>query len=252
MIKQPPKKILFSQVKVLMKGNNNSKTLAFAKIQLLFTRKSIILCVFLVATVLVGCSSARSRGRHGESFNLSKECYHRYSNKDHHQTFSDWLYHKNSSHYSPISPTYHQALIKIQAENLAHGLQVTSGVSSCNSRKMRVISASTPLRERALCQFEYVLNYKPNRIPSTLTEVRCSCQRPSHQLIGKRMFECEPLRYQVRVLLFDEQCSTYVEETETISLACIPVQQANTNANSQSELSNLLIPIPAEAPYQNL
>ena len=56
MIKQPPKKILFSQVKVLMKGNNNSKTLAFAKIQLLFTRKSIILCVFLVATVLVGCS----------------------------------------------------------------------------------------------------------------------------------------------------------------------------------------------------
>lgn len=42
------------------------------------------------------------------------ECYHRYSNKDHHQTFSDWLYHKNSSHYSPISPTYHQALIKIQ------------------------------------------------------------------------------------------------------------------------------------------
>lgn len=38
-------------------------------------------------------------------------------------------------------------------------------------------------------------------------------------------FECEPLRYQVRVLLFDEQCSTYVEETETISLACIPVQQ---------------------------
>lgn len=63
------------------------------------------------------------------------------------------------------------------------------------------------------------------RIPSTLTEVRCSCPRPAHQLVGKRMFECEPLRYQVRVLLFDSECLTYVEHTETLALACIPVLQ---------------------------
>lgn len=27
---------------------------------------------------------------------------------------------------------------------------------------MKVVSSTTPLRERALCQFEYILNYKPN------------------------------------------------------------------------------------------
>lgn len=213
--------------------------------------KSIILGTLLVATFLATCSGARHK-RHGEAFDLSNECYNRYANKDHHQSFADWLYHKNSSHYSPILPAYHQALIKLQAENLKHGLQVTSGVSSCNTRKMKVVNANTPLRERALCQYEYVLNYKPNRIPSTLTEVRCSCPRPSHLVTGRRLFECQPLRYQVRVLLFDEQCSTYVEETETISMACITVLQANTNANIENERDSLLIPIPAEAPFQNL
>jgi len=44
-------------------------------------------------------------------------------------------------------------------------------------------------------------------------------------MVGNRMFECEPLRYQVRVLLFDPQCLTYVEHIETIALACLPVIQ---------------------------
>lgn len=46
-------------------------------------------------------------------------------------------------------------------EEIKHGEQVTSGASSCNSRKMTVISSETPLRERALCKFEYILNYNP-------------------------------------------------------------------------------------------
>uniref|UniRef100_A0A183BLX0 Protein spaetzle 5 n=1 Tax=Globodera pallida TaxID=36090 RepID=A0A183BLX0_GLOPA len=166
---------------------------------------------------------------------------------DHHSSLLHWLHWKNSSHYSPISPSYQQALLKLRAQELSHGLQVTSGASSCNSRKMKVISASTPLRERALCQFEYVLNYKPNRIPSTFTEVKCSCPRPSIRMVGNRMFECEPLRYQVRVLLFDPQCSTYAEHTETIALACVPVMQANTNAEGDSD-EDIAIPVPAEQP----
>lgn len=98
---------------------------------------------------------------------------------DHHQSFSEWLHRKNTSHYSPIIPSYHQALLKIQVfrnklkgnntvtieffqeGGLRHGEQVTSGASSCNTRKMSVISAETPLRERALCKFEYILNYNP-------------------------------------------------------------------------------------------
>ncbi|KAL3084563.1 hypothetical protein niasHS_008255 [Heterodera schachtii] len=183
-----------------------------------------------------------------QQFTLREECYHRYANSDHHSSLLHWLHRKNASHYSPISPSYQQALLKLRAQELTHGLQVTSGASSCNSRKMKVISASTPLRERALCQFEYVLNYKPNRIPSTFTEVKCSCPRPSIRMVGNRMFECEPLRYQVRVLLFDPECSTFTEHTETIALACVPVLQANTNAEGRDSDEDIAIPVPAEQP----
>lgn len=44
---------------------------------------------------------------------------------------------------------------------LRHGEQITTSSSSCNSKKLDVISAETPLRERALCKFEYILNYNP-------------------------------------------------------------------------------------------
>lgn len=48
--------------------------------------------------------------------------------------------------------------------SLKHGEQITTSSSSCNSKKLDVISAETPLRERALCKFEYVLNYNPRVI----------------------------------------------------------------------------------------
>ncbi|KAK6053505.1 hypothetical protein COOONC_08990 [Cooperia oncophora] len=108
---------------------------------------------------------------------------------------------------------------------LRHGEQITTSSTSCNSKKLEVISAETPLRERALCKFEYILNYNPRRLPAALTEVKCSCHRSNSRLVGKRVFECEHLRYQVRVLLFDETCNTFREHTETIALACIPVIQ---------------------------
>uniref|UniRef100_A0AC34QKQ7 Uncharacterized protein n=1 Tax=Panagrolaimus sp. JU765 TaxID=591449 RepID=A0AC34QKQ7_9BILA len=189
---------------------------------------------------LVQCRHKRS-----ENFELKEECFYRYANMDHHQSFSEYLHRKNTSHYSPIIPSYHQALLKLQMEGLRHGEQVTSGASSCNTRKMSVISSETPLRERALCKFEYILNYNPKRIPAALTEVKCSCPRPSTRLVGKRIFECEPLRYQVRVLLFDDECQTYAEHEETVSLACIPVVQANVNTDGDADV---MIPIKAEIP----
>ncbi|VDM38097.1 unnamed protein product [Toxocara canis] len=175
----------------------------------------------------------------------AEECFHRYSDLDHHRSFTEWLHKKNSSHYSPIVPSYHQALLKLQLSGLRDGEQVTSGASACNSRKMSVISSETPLRERALCKFEYILNYNAKRIPAALTEVKCSCARPSSRLVGKKIFECEPLRYQIRVLLFDDQCQTYSEHVETIALACIPVVQANANADGDVDF---LQPIKAQAP----
>ncbi|KAI6177455.1 hypothetical protein M3Y97_00909100 [Aphelenchoides bicaudatus] len=201
--------------------------------------------VCLLLTTLLQPVSCRDR-RSVDEFQVKEECFHRYQDTDHHKSFAEWLHRKNTSHYSPILPSYSQALLKLQMEEIKHGEQVTSGASSCNSRKMTVISSETPLRERALCKFEYILNYNPQRIPAALTEVKCSCPRPSTRLVGRRIFECEPLRYQIRVLMFDEKCETYVEKIEEIALACIPVVQANVN-NADGD-TDFMIPIKAEVP----
>ncbi|KAH7708648.1 Protein T22H6.1 [Aphelenchoides avenae] len=219
-----------------------------------WTSICILLCNLCIIPV-----SARHR-RSSESTEVPGECFHRYTNQDHHQSLAEWIHRKNSSHYSPISPSYHQALIRLPVLHFEHmaslpsalkmdglrdGQQVTTGSSACNSRKMPVISSETPLRDRALCKFEYVLNYNPKRIPAALTEVKCSCPRPSTRLTGNRIFECEPLRYQVRVLMLDDECNTYAEHTETVSLACIPVIQANANADGEADY---MIPIKSEVP----
>ncbi|KAL7075807.1 hypothetical protein ACQ4LE_005139 [Meloidogyne hapla] len=240
------------------KNNTRTKTLGILRTEksrnISHSRLLPLVVLFLVCYIPLMANARQRRlldGPEGESLpnseiTLPEECYHRYSNTDHHSSLMHWLHRKNSSHYSPISPSYQQALLKLQAQELAHGVQVTSGASSCNTRKMKVISATTPLRERALCQFEYILNYNPQRIPSTFTEVKCSCPKPSVRMVGNRMFECEPLRYQVRVLLFDPQCLTYVEHIETIALACLPVIQANTNAEGESD--EAMVQVPADAP----
>ncbi|KAI1725670.1 interleukin-17 domain-containing protein [Ditylenchus destructor] len=206
------------------------------------------LCLTFYSILFNNCVSCRLHKRilpsnHSDNFAIAEECYHRYEHSDHYQTLVDWLHRKNESHYSPISPSYNEALLKIRTSEMVDGLQITTGASTCNSRKMKAVVPTTPLRERALCQFEYILNYNPNRIPSTLTEVKCSCQHPSHRLVGKRPFECEPLHYNVRVLLFDTKCQTFIEDTETIAMACIPVSQASIKTDDDADLL-----IPASAP----
>uniref|UniRef100_A0A914DZS7 Uncharacterized protein n=1 Tax=Acrobeloides nanus TaxID=290746 RepID=A0A914DZS7_9BILA len=80
-----------------------------------------------------------------------------------------------------------------------------------------------PLHEKSLCPFEYVLNYNPRRIPAALTEVKCSCQKPSAKLIRGHAMECQPFKYDVRVLMFNDECSSFTEHVETITFACIPI-----------------------------
>uniref|UniRef100_A0A1I7US75 Spaetzle domain-containing protein n=1 Tax=Caenorhabditis tropicalis TaxID=1561998 RepID=A0A1I7US75_9PELO len=176
----------------------------------------------------------------------TEECYHKYNEENHYKVFSEFLNRKNSSHYSPIAPSYQQALLRLQVKGLKHGEQITKSSAKCNSKKLDTISAATPLRERALCKFEYVLNYNPKRLPAALTEVKCSCPRPNPKLVGKRIFECEHLRYQVRVLMWDDSCNTFREHVETISLGCIPVIQANAFADEGDE--DFVYTIKAEIP----
>ncbi|GMT36287.1 hypothetical protein PFISCL1PPCAC_27584, partial [Pristionchus fissidentatus] len=199
---------------------------------------------FLVIIHLSGVAEGFYRIRrtgHGDLVG-PQECFHRFSGDgaDFERTMINWVHRKNTTHYSPIMPSYHSALLKLQVDSLRHGEQVTTSSSSCDSKKVDQISPETPLRERALCKFEYVLNYNPRRIPAALTETRCSCKRPNSKLVGRKIFECEPLKYHIRVLMFDETCERYVEYTELIALACIPVVQANAMADGQEDF---IVPI---------
>ncbi|GMR61042.1 hypothetical protein PMAYCL1PPCAC_31237, partial [Pristionchus mayeri] len=201
---------------------------------------SALLVIIHLSGAVEGFYRIRRTG-HGELIG-PQECYHRFSGNgaDFERTLINWLHRKNTTHYSPITPSYHSALLKLQGDTLRHGVPVTTSSSSCDSKKVDQVSPETPLRERALCKFEYVLNYNPRRIPAALTEVRCSCKRPNSKLVGRKIFECEPLKYHIRVLMFDDNCSEYVEYTETIALGCIPVVQANAMADGQEDF---IVPI---------
>uniref|UniRef100_A0A1I7SJR5 SCP domain-containing protein n=1 Tax=Bursaphelenchus xylophilus TaxID=6326 RepID=A0A1I7SJR5_BURXY len=58
--------------------------------------------------------------RHVEGAKLKDECFHRYQNKDHHTSLAEWIHRKNTSHYSPIIPSYSQALIKIEVSQQSY------------------------------------------------------------------------------------------------------------------------------------
>uniref|UniRef100_A0A914D7U7 Uncharacterized protein n=1 Tax=Acrobeloides nanus TaxID=290746 RepID=A0A914D7U7_9BILA len=62
-------------------------------------------------------------------------------------------------------------------------------------------------------------------MPSTLIEAACTERRPRYELTGRKMLECQPLQYKIRVLKFDKECDSFKEQEETISLACVPVLQ---------------------------
>ncbi|KAL3071131.1 hypothetical protein niasHS_015873 [Heterodera schachtii] len=182
-----------------------------------------------------------------EGITLHNECYFRYAETDHHYAFLRWLHHKNVSHYTPISPSYEKILRRVQPDDIKNGLQITMGTQhgqqqSCDirHRRMKPVHPNMPIIDRALCQYEYILNYKPNRIPATLSEVKCICARPF--TIGATRFECEPLYYHVRVLLFENDCLNYVEHTEKVAFACVPVFKPSI------EYEDSFIDVPAEEP----
>uniref|UniRef100_A0A7E4W583 Secreted protein n=1 Tax=Panagrellus redivivus TaxID=6233 RepID=A0A7E4W583_PANRE len=86
---------------------------------------------------------------------------------------------------------------------------------------------------RAICPFRSYDDIDKQRIPMRITKVECLCNPTAKN--GKRnSLGCEKMIYRMPVLKFDAACSEYVETTEDVVLACVPVfstrRTVNTNA----------------------
>ncbi|CAK5091516.1 unnamed protein product [Meloidogyne enterolobii] len=100
-------------------SRNNSNSQLLSKIVVLFLLCYIPLMVNArQRRLLDGESSSEGESLPNSEITLPEECYHRYSNTDHHSSLMHWLHRKNSSHYSPISPSYQQALLKLQVKKI--------------------------------------------------------------------------------------------------------------------------------------
>uniref|UniRef100_A0A914VLY8 Uncharacterized protein n=1 Tax=Plectus sambesii TaxID=2011161 RepID=A0A914VLY8_9BILA len=159
------------------------------------------------------------------------ECISLYPQQKHYRSFSEWINFHNRSNIASIIPSEH-TLHLVENYQLQHGDKLTkSAVGDCTTTfDKEIISVDTPLKERALCPFHYTINYNPLRVPAALTQVKCSCDEARHRTIASKI-ECEPYHYDIRVLLFDTSCQSFVETTESIALACLPVLQPSAAAS---------------------
>lgn len=88
------------------------------------------------------------------------------------------------------------------------------------------------LNEQALCPWKWHINFNKLRIPQSLVEATCKCDKIRETIIGVsntplvRYLECEPVYYSIRVFLFDETCNEYRETVEELPLACIPINKS--------------------------
>ncbi|KAI1692136.1 interleukin-17 domain-containing protein [Ditylenchus destructor] len=98
----------------------------------------------------------------------------------------------------------------------------------------RDISPDMPIEMRALCGFRDEDNVNEKRLPKRIRESKCLCNTRNSKLIRDHFpdFRCEPLYYDVPVLLLDETCTNYTPSIEKISIACIPVFTSESSTSS--------------------
>uniref|UniRef100_A0A914VDN9 Uncharacterized protein n=1 Tax=Plectus sambesii TaxID=2011161 RepID=A0A914VDN9_9BILA len=89
------------------------------------------------------------------------ECANTYEGTHHFHRFAKWMNEKNSSHYSPIHPEFQPAVHHLDLALIKHNTPITSGGDNCKFKHLDKVrnNAHVPLRDRALCSFEYILNY---------------------------------------------------------------------------------------------
>ncbi|CAD5227220.1 unnamed protein product [Bursaphelenchus xylophilus] len=139
------------------------------------------------------------------------------------------------SNEAKLNPELQEAITRMITGNDAKGyLMKTPHLSfvkpeinkdMCEEEKDEDISPDMPIRDRAVCGFQYVENFDNKRLPQTIPEVQCVCQKPTKMGILNRFpdVSCEPMMYDVPVLRFDDNCKSFTQTTQRISLACVPV-----------------------------
>ncbi|KAL3120562.1 hypothetical protein niasHT_007854 [Heterodera trifolii] len=84
------------------------------------------------------------------------------------------------------------------------------------------IMPGMPIELRSLCRFVSVENVDEKRLPKRFTEVKCLCDRPNRS-VGIDAMRCEPLQFEVPVLLFDDKCEQFRPTLQRITVACLTV-----------------------------
>ena len=119
----------------------------------------------------------------------------------HHSSLSRWNLHP--SHY--MIPTFQRFISDELQLSSATATFVVSGNNDFNCAEPPAITADTPLSERAICPWYFVINYDSARYPRDLVEARCSCTGCIGETSGTS--GCEMMYYNVPVLRRTATCS---------------------------------------------
>uniref|UniRef100_A0A914UYS0 Uncharacterized protein n=1 Tax=Plectus sambesii TaxID=2011161 RepID=A0A914UYS0_9BILA len=125
-----------------------------------------------------------------------------------------------SRHLSLLAPVLPEMELRRIVESELPLNPVLAGDDGCPARLNQL--QGDPLMVRSLCPWYWRINYDPLRIPATLPEARCRCERA---VTGNRLFACHPLTMRIRVGRYDDNCGQYVDDEFELSVACISVVQ---------------------------
>ncbi len=120
---------------------------------------------------------------------------------DRHSSYSPWILHP--SHH--LTPAFQRFISdELQLSSTAATF-VVSGNNDFNCAQPPPITAETPLSERAICPWYFVVNYNTSRYPHSLLEAQCSCTGCIGDTSGTS--GCEMTYYNVPVLQRTTTCS---------------------------------------------
>ena len=81
----------------------------------------------------------------------------------------------------------------------------------------------TESRHNSTCSHHYIINYDPNRRPTTIFEARCNCNETMRCLDGDQGSRCVPIIYYTHVLRksgCDGKHFTYKQIVEPVTVGC--------------------------------